>query len=353
MTKRVKAVLLTAALTCSLITGCSGGGKQESSSKDTQVPVESTAAAGQAKAADVAASGATAGSETDWPKKPIEIVVPGGAGGDTDLNTRMLASALEKELGVSIVITNVKGGSGTVGARQVLDGEPDGYSLLMFHPGMLLTELTGVADFSYADYDMAGNAYMDETSIWCVSNDAPYDDLQGLLEWGKNNKVQYATEYGSFSHLIGLAVEEATGTSFTIVDAGGAADKIAALMGNQIELIYCNYGLVTDYIENGDFKIIGLVSEERNPLFPDVPTFKEQGVDVAFSKYYNLYWPKGVDPAIQAKFAEALEKVCKNKAFIQEAHEKMYVDPCYMSPEDTKVYLDEKFEEYKKLLHIE
>lgn len=352
--------VMMAALLVSTAAGCSGGGQGQTSAAPAKT--EAKTAAEQTKTAESAkteSSGTgetgteSAGSpaaQTDWPTKTIEIVVPGGAGGDTDLCTRMLAEKLQDELGQPIIITNIGGSGGSIGAREVLEAEPDGYKLLMFHPGLLLTEISGVADFGYKDFDMAANAFMDETLVWVTNSKSEYSDMTELIEYAKNNKVQYATDFGGHTHAVALMVQDAAGVEFNIVDAGGSSDRVAALLGNQIGLIATSYGMVKDYIESGDFKVLGIAADERSPFCPDVPTFIEQGIDVTAPKNYFLSWPKGIDPAIQDKFAAAVEKVCQDPGLQADVEEKMCINTEYMPPEDLSAYLDELFNQYEPLL---
>ena len=287
---------------------------------------------------------------TDWPTKTIEIVVPGGAGGDTDLCTRMLAEKLQDELGQPIIITNIGGSGGSIGARDVVEAEPNGYKLLMFHPGLLLTEISGVADFGFKDFDMAANVFMDETLVWVTNQASEFNDMKELVEYAKEHKVQYATDFGGHTHAVALMVQDAAGVEFNIIDAGGSSDRVAALLGNQIDLIATSYGMIKDYVESGDFKVLGVAADERNAVCPDVPTFIEQGIDVTAPKNYFLSWPKGIDPAIQKKFAAAVENACNDPELQKEILETMCIETYYMAPEDLYVYLEDMYNQYEPLL---
>ncbi|MGE4284729.1 MAG: tripartite tricarboxylate transporter substrate-binding protein, partial [Clostridia bacterium] len=121
----------------------------------------------------------------------------------------------------------------------------------------------------------------------------------------------------------------------------GAAEKTAALLGKQIDLIGTQYGLIKDHITAGKFKVLGVLSEERNPLMADVPTFKEQGVDAAFTKYFFYSFPKGTPKEIVEKFTTAVNNVVKNDKEYQDAAKKFLVTPSDMTTEESIKYLED------------
>jgi tripartite-type tricarboxylate transporter receptor subunit TctC len=298
------------------------------------------------------AAGGKEAAKPAYPQKPIQVVVPAGAGGDTDINCRILAKYLEKELGQSVVTVNVGGAGGTLGTRKVKDAAPDGYTALFFHPGMLLNKVLGLADYSFQDFEVAALAVLDETNIFASNAKAPYNNMAELAKILKEKpkSISFATEIGSFTHLHVLAFQEAAGVEMNIVDVGGAAAKTAALKGGQIDVIGTQYGLVKDYIKNGDFKAIGVLSEKRNPAFPDVPTFKELGYNIAFTKFFFYSFPKGTPKEIIDRFSAAVKKVVENPDYQKEAFNALYVTAAYMGPKETFDFLTQQEAIYKKYL---
>src|SRR5699024_3605795 len=199
-------------------------------------------------------SEANSSGGNDYPTKPIEVVVPVGAGGDTDLNTRITAKYLEQELDESIVITNVEGSGGSTGIKELLSKEADGHSVLAYHNAMLVNNIYGLADYTYEDFKYAGVGIIDQSNTFLASKDAEFDDIESLIEYAKENpgQVNVATETGAMTHLQVLEFEQKTGVEFNIVDAGGASDKITALLGGRVDIVPTSLGLVQDYIESGE-----------------------------------------------------------------------------------------------------
>src|SRR5690606_35637940 len=122
----------------------------------------------------------------------------------------------------TIVVNNVTGSGGTIGSRQVLDADPDGYTVLAFHDSILINNILGLADFSFADFTLAGVSVTDDGNAFLVSGDSQFDTLTDFVEYGISNpnEISVATEVGAFTHLQLLALEQETGASFNIVDVG-------------------------------------------------------------------------------------------------------------------------------------
>jgi tripartite-type tricarboxylate transporter receptor subunit TctC len=289
--------------------------------------------------------------EIDWPKKTIQVVVPFKAGGDTDFNARTYAKYLEKELGQPLVVVNTEGAGGTVGSKKVKDSKPDGYTVLFYHPSMLINQVTGMVDYGFEDFEMAGIAAMDEGNLFLVNKDSKYKTLKDLVEDAKANPgiIKYGTEMGGFTFFQGLTLQDAAGVEFNLVDVGGGTAKTAALKGGHVDFIPNPYGLVKSLIESGDFRPLAVTSENRNPKFTDIPTAKEQGYDVVLTKPYFFAFPKGTPKEIVDKFSKAVENVAKNNAEYAKDIEKAYsLTPTYMNPEDSVAYLSKMKAQFMK-----
>ena len=317
------------------LTAC-GGDSAESTAPESDAP-ESTE------------SDAPEASTTDWPTKPITMIVPASAGGDTDMNTRIFAKYLQEELGQTVVISNISGVS--VAFEEIKNAANDGYTLGVYHPGFFVSTQLGTIDVAWTDYETAGIYAIDTQSAWFVSKDAPYQTLDELAEASKQAPIGFATEVGSMSHLTELLfMQLVEGSQINIVDAGGSAEKITALMSGQLDLMFNQVGLVKDYLENGDFVCLGVMSEERSEANPDIPTFKEQGYDMVFDKPYWAFFPADTDQAIVDKMAAAFEAVCANEDYAADLLDSMQTVPGNMTLEESIEYLTSIDEMYADLL---
>ncbi|MDR1106885.1 MAG: tripartite tricarboxylate transporter substrate binding protein [Treponema sp.] len=279
------------------------------------------------------AGGMGEASQKAFPSKPIQLVVPLKPGGDTDQNGRIFARYLSEVLGVTVVVVNIDGASGTVGTKNVVDAKPDGYTALFFHTESLLPKLAGMVDYDLFDLKMVGNILSDNTTILATHKNSGFKTLREFTAKAKSDskKMQFGMATGAYPHLIGIALRQSAGVDINIVDVGGNADKTVALLGHKIEMINTQYGLTQDYFKSGDFICLGLLSENRNPLLSDIPTVKEQGYNMVFNKSFFMALPKNTPDEIRNTLGAATKKVCDNPAFKEEMA-KYFIEVDYKDP---------------------
>ena len=276
--------------------------------------------------------------DVNWPTKTVTITLPYNAGGDTDTYARLMARKLEEKFGQTFVIVNMTGGSGIVAAKTIMAAKPDGYNILFNHTGAsLVQEATGTADFSYTD-DFANVATIAQDNTYVlVAKKGKWENLEDMIAYAKANpgKVRYSQVHGSVTHYVASKLEDTMGIELNKLDVGtGAAERLAAFMGDQVDLLAVNYINIRDYVEKGDFIILGVFSNERNKGMEDFPTFKEQGYDIVSSKNYEIKFPKGTDEKIVQKLSEAIKEITEDKEFVEQL-EKYYAIPFYRDAETT------------------
>ena len=295
----------------------------------------------------IACAFAGGSGESVYPDQDITIVVPVSAGGDTDSYARIFAQYLEGELGVSLAVKNVDGASGTIGSREVWNAKPDGYTCLFFHGTSLLSEIVGLTDLDTLGYTIISVPVIDKTAT-LVAPAARFKDYDDFVQKAQNGeKIVASIAQGSYAQLGCVLFEDAIDASFQYVDSTSAAERIADMLGGRIDLFFTQYGLIQQYIENGDFISLGVMSDERNEFFPDVPTFAEQGADVSMDKLFYFAFPPETDRAIVDRFCQALQNVCQNEDCIAD-FAKYFVAPEYMSPEDSVALMEESKAVYEQ-----
>lgn len=277
----------------------------------------------------------------EYPSKPIQIVIPLNPGGDTDVNGRLFCKYLEKELGQPVVVVNVAGGGGTIGSRRVMNAKPDGYTALFYHTESMMPKIAGMVDYDLFDLTMCGIGILDDTTVLATYAGAPYKTMGEMVDYARANpgKVEFGMLTGGYPHLIGLALEKVADAKFNIVDVGGNAAKTVALKGKKTDLINTQYGLTKDYFAAGDFVCLGLLSEERNPLLPDIPTTAEQGYPMNFNKFFFFAMPKNTPKEIVDKFSAAMKRVVENPEF-REGAARLYITPKYFEPTEALKYAE-------------
>ena len=332
--------LLLAGALATGFAGCSGG----NSVKTDTAGISETGAAEDGQAETQPDGEKTGGSEakTSYPDKTVKIILPYAAGGDTDLNARLAAKYLTQELGQTVVVSNMTWASGTVASQYVKDAKPDGYEMMFNHNNVLIHKLLGLADYSYDSFAVAATIVSDNATGLVVPADSKYQTLQDLIDDAKANpgKIIYATQAGAFTTLLGLVLEDKAGIDLNIVDAGGAAEQITAMLGGQSDVSAFPYGLVKDQVTAGKMRYLCIFAEEDNPLIAGVPTAKEEGIDLALTRKYSFYMPKDTPQEVIDTFSSALKKVSENPQFIEESNA-MFATPDYMDQKETEEYLRE------------
>ncbi len=272
----------------------------------------------------------------EWPERPIQIVVPYKAGGDSDFNARVYTKYLQPELGVPLAVVNVAGGGGGIGARRVKDSAPDGYTVLLWHEAMLVNSATGLIDFTFRDFEMVGMAAQEPGTMICVNKDAKWQTFEDLLKDSglHPGKVSFAASLGGTTYLMAQLLNK-EGASFNIVDHGGTGPRVTALLGGHVDVIPNPVGSVISYINNGDFRALATTRTTRHPKLPQVQTLQELGHDITFQYRYFFLFPKGTPQPIVDKFTAAVKKVATTNQDYAAEIDKAYLQaPFYMNAAD-------------------
>lgn len=279
-----------------------------------------------ATAAPVAATAAPTVAPTpalNWPTQPITLIVPWAAGGDTDVPMRVVAEFVGKELGQPVVVQNVSGASGSTGTRQFKNtAKPDGYTLLSIHEHLWVNQHTGVTDYGALDFEPIANIVTSVEYLMTQAN-SPWTDLKALIEDAKKrpNEITFGVTFGSTAQLFAFNLMHKSGAKFRPVGYEGTAQRQTALLGDQIKLGGVTFSVANAQIAAGRLKALGYAWTSRDPKLPNVPTFKEQGVDMTHATGRGWVAPKGTDPRILKKIEEAMEKVSKDPAFKKKIEE--------------------------------
>ena len=277
-----------------------------------------------------------------WPNGPIPVIVPYGAGGDTDFHARVQAKYLEPLLGVSMPVINVTGAGGSIGARQAKDAAPDGQTVLLFHTAMLVNTASGIADFSWRDFELAGISGREPGGVLVTKADAPWQNMKDLVEASKSDpgSIDLTTNTGATTYLVGALLNN-EGAEFNFVDVGGSADRLTAVLGGNVDVSQNPLGQVKPYIDSGELRGLGALASERTEALPDVPTITEQGYDVSFQYSYFYLFPKGTPEDVVTRFAEALQTVVEeNPEYAEEIRTTYFEEPYYKAPAEAAEELE-------------
>lgn len=257
-------------------------------------------------------------SEAVYPERPVKMIVPWAAGGDTDVIKRIFANHLQKQLGQPVVVSNVTGASGTVGAREAKAAPPDGYTIYSVHDYLHSTYYTGITDINYWDFEPICLITFTPNLVGAHGK-AKWNNMSELIADAKKRPGQiiFGVTLGSTSHFFPLLIEKETGIRWKYVSYEGTAPRMTALLGGHIELGRVDLTQM-DKVRAGQLKLLGIATTERHSEVPQVPTLKEQGINVVYGENRGLLAPKGTPEAALAKIEEICSKVAKDPSFHQE-----------------------------------
>ncbi|HTL25568.1 MAG TPA: tripartite tricarboxylate transporter substrate binding protein [Burkholderiales bacterium] len=271
-----------------------------------------------------------------YPDRPVKMIVPWPAGGDTDNIFRPFAPLLQKTIGQPVVIANVAGASGTKGAKEAKDSPADGYTVYAVHDYIHSTYYTGVADVQYTDFEPIC-LISSTASVLTASPKTPWSDWKGLLADAKARpgQISVGATLGSTSHFFPALIEKAAGIKFKYVSYEGLAPRMNAILGGHVDLTDANM-TQKGKVEAGQLKFIAIATEKRNPEIPNVPTLKELGVNVVYDVNRGIMVPKGTPPEAIAKLEAGCAAAVKDPSFA-DSMKKQATDVRYL---DRKAYGD-------------
>jgi len=278
-----------------------------------------------------------AAQAASYPSKPIELVVPAAATGASDLSARIFAKYAEKRLGKPVVVVRINGAGGYKGSRTVREGQANGYQVLYTHQGLIANYLTKVAPYSYDGFKVGPAVVEDATLGLYVSSKSGIRSIRDLLAKARAEpgKLKATAEYGTLSHFMFLKLQKEQGVAFRLMDTGGDAAKLAALIGGTVDVMARVYSGTEDYLRSGDFVLLGEPTGKRAPNAPEVPTYKEQGVDFTFPPYlWSLFFNQNTPDEIVEQWAEVAREVTSDPAYRKEI-ESLGMAWTYKSPQDS------------------
>jgi tripartite-type tricarboxylate transporter receptor subunit TctC len=286
-----------------------------------------------------------------FPDKPITMICPWTAGGGTDTLLRALSKEAEKYLGQTINVVNQTGGGGAIGHNAIRAARPDGYTV-----GMITFELNslppqGLVPFTWKNFDPLMRVNSDPAAL-TVRADAPYSTVRGFMDYAKTKPGEITignSGPGSVWHIAGGLAADKTGVTVKHVPFDGAQPAVTALVGGHIKAVTVSVAEVRGQVQAGNLKILGVMSAERDKLFPDVPTFKQQGVDVEFYTWRGLAAPKGIPAEARTKIIAAYKKAFDSQEF-KDFAAKASLNLSYQDSADFTKFLDQNYRDVEAVM---
>jgi len=296
-------------------------------------------------------------AQTNYPTKPIQLLVPFAAGGPTDTVARGLAQSMGKALGQTIVVENAPGAGGTIAPVKLKAAAPDGYTLMLAHIGMSTAPaLYRALPFKpLEDFELIGQV-VDVPMTFIAKKDLPPNDFKGLIDYMKANKDKVTLAnagVGAASHLCGLLFMSAIQTDVTTVPYKGTAPAINDLLGGQVDVLCDQTTNTTSYIKSGRIKAYAVTSKTRVESLKELPPASEAGLPgFEVTVWHGVYAPKGTPKPVIDKLVAALQAGIADPGFVNRMHElgSVVVTKDKATPEGLRSHLKAEIDKWTPII---
>lgn len=247
----------------------------------------------------------------DFPSRPMTMVIPFAAGGPTDVLGRIVAQRMGEVLGKAVIVENVGGAGGMTGGKRVAEAKPDGYTMLL---GTVGTQAQGQTLYKHPLYDAVTDftpvaLIADVPIALLVRKDLPAKDLKEFVAYAKANqaKMQFGSAgAGSATHLGCVVLNTAMGTDITHVPYKGTGPAMQDLVAGRIDFLCEIISTAKPQIDGGTVRALAIMTKDRSPVLPNLPTTLEQGLDVQAYTWNAIFLPKGAPADVVKKLHDAI-----------------------------------------------
>lgn len=252
--------------------------------------------------------GLAGAAAADYPERAITLVIPFAAGGSTDVVGRIVAERMSADLGQQVVVQNVGGAGGSLGATQVAEADPDGYTILM---GTVATHALNPLILKQKPYDPVADfapvsLLVLVPNVLAVNPELPVQNVQELIDLAKTQPLAYASSgNGTPLHLSGELFKAMADVDITHIPYKGSGPALTDVLGNQVPIIFDNLPSASGHITSGKLRALGVTTAERAPSFPDVPAIAETLPGYETYSWNALFAPAGTPPEAVARLNAA------------------------------------------------
>jgi tripartite-type tricarboxylate transporter receptor subunit TctC len=298
-------------------------------------------------------AGSVLAQEPQFPKRgPIEITVLFPAGSSADVAARLLADGMSKQLGQSVVVFNRPGAGGAIGYKHVAGQKADGYSLVWNSNSISTTYHSGQLNFNYEAFEPVAQVLV-ESPVLAVPSASKYKTLADVVAAAKAKPKTITianSGTGSHTHFTSVALFKAAGAE--VIDVPfAAAQVIPSILGGQVDAGVQLPAALAGNVKGGQMRLLAAMTAKRDPAFPDVPTAREQKLDVALELWRGIAVPKGTPKPVIAALEAAINKTVASKEFA-EGSEKLGARPAFLSASDFGKVVAKEDSDIAKLMAI-
>lgn len=289
----------------------------------------------------------------DYPSKPVTVIHGFKPGGGSDQLSQLVQPFLEKVLNQRFVNVYKPGADGAIAWSEVANSKPDGYTLTtcLTPKTQLNTMVNANPGYAMSDFEPIANIIFDP-GILVVGPNSNFRTMKDLLDYAKKNPGQLKMSnsgIGGDDWYNALMIEKLAGVKFNNIPFEGDAPAWQAAAGGHVDANTNNLSTVTPLIKGGKLRALAVYTEKRIPMFPDVPTLKELGINFVEGSFRGYLAPKGTPKEVVNILAQGLEKVVKDPQFIKAA-EDVNLEIEFIKTDDYKAFIEKKEESLRKIV---
>jgi tripartite-type tricarboxylate transporter receptor subunit TctC len=283
-------------------------------------------------------------------RNPLEITVLFPAGSSADVTARMLAEGMSKSLGQRVLVVNRPGAGGAIGYRYVAAQKPDGYALVWNSNSISTTFHSGQLSFDYQAFDAVARVLV-ESVVIAVRSDAKWKSLPDLVADAKARPKAISVGHsgiGSHTHISLAALFSATGAQVNEVPYG-AAQVVPNLLGGHVDAVVQLPAALSAPVKQGQARLLAALIPARDPALPDVPTAKEQGIDVSLEAWRGIAVPRGTPRSIVSALEKSIKAAVESPEFTKAA-ENLGVRPAFLGADQFSALISKEDSELSRLM---
>ncbi|MCH8550316.1 MAG: tripartite tricarboxylate transporter substrate binding protein [Natronospirillum sp.] len=261
----------------------------------------------------IAVGGITAAQASDWPERPLTMVIGFNPGGSTDIQGRVLANVMEDYLGQPVNVVNQPGAGSAVAFTRLANNTDEGYTFLFGGTTALtFTPIISDVDYEIDDFEYLAALAVGQNAI-VTSAEQPFETFDDIIEYGRDNPMTYAQQTALDQAIIENVAEE-EGLDLSIVPTGGGGGMAPLVLGKEVDFAYSG-GTHAQYTPSGEMVVAAFLSAERSPFYPDVPTLMELGYDYSIEDYRTIIVPEGIPDEAREALISAAEYASESERF--------------------------------------
>jgi len=292
----------------------------------------------------------------DYPNRPVRMIVPFAPGGASDTVGRIIQPAMAELLKQQVVVDNRGGAAGNIGVEVAVRASPDGYNFLLGNIGTMAINPNYYVKFPYRPLkDLVPiTQVVDVPGCLVVHPSLPAKSAKDMITHLKANpgKLNYgAPAPSSANNLEMIMFLNATGTTAEqIAYKGGAGPAMIGLLGNEVQMMFVTFSSAVNFAKQGRVRMLGVISPERNPAYPEIPTMREQGLDMVVGSWQGLFVPKGTPQPVVNKLYKVGVEMMKNPEVVKRLGDSGITIVASKSPADFVAFVKGETERFGKVI---